>query len=581
MNYYELLQVSPIASDEVIRASYRALAQRCHPDKCPGDPNAEDRFKRINEAYRVLSDPVLRRQYDDATLLNAAASNGSASKSQEAGRSSATDQSQKTYSQSTAFRESNAENRAAARKKMAWGAGWLLLGLLITGVGYMAAAERGGGRYLVTFGLIFYGAFKLLGGTFQYWLAREGSGGINLDIRWLRKLADRKMLIGAALIIVMATYFYNSRELNGNYSIEHPRNVQANSSGLAWHGYSRDPARSEKSNQPHSEDSVASSSVATKHLQIEPRSAHRDVENYVQVPDSSKPIVKRKFVYDEVSVRQQTKSVISDLTASNMWGGVGLGGEISKYCPPQQTLIGTTADGSAVAVYRCLVFLRIGYQIGGKYQKIHGVPLGGLSNDELNQVVERVFEGVESAFRLEFEQDFIPADRLAFWRRLAAHVGEYLYSYEKFSVPLQVVDTSAEAIRSKLREIELECGSRCLSLEFYAQESNACASWVENVKRNSGVSIAGRQQSVERCVIVEILGSNLKRYLSDYLAGTTWPATGWGERVGNQFYFSTVIEAEEQLAYVRRVADQIGEVGPLAKILSNRSGIIGPSAKSS
>lgn len=64
--YYQILGVQPDAEDIVIKAAYRALAQRCHPDKWSGDPKvATERMVEINRAYEVLSNTVTRSQYDD------------------------------------------------------------------------------------------------------------------------------------------------------------------------------------------------------------------------------------------------------------------------------------------------------------------------------------------------------------------------------------------------------------------------------------------------------------------------------------------------------------------------------------
>ena len=61
---YEILEVSPRASPAVIRAAYRCLAQRHHPDKNPHSAEAGPRLAMFNLAYSVLSDPDQRRLYD-------------------------------------------------------------------------------------------------------------------------------------------------------------------------------------------------------------------------------------------------------------------------------------------------------------------------------------------------------------------------------------------------------------------------------------------------------------------------------------------------------------------------------------
>jgi curved DNA-binding protein len=63
-DYYEVLGVKKGASIEELKKAYRKLAVKYHPDKNPGDKQAEDRFKEINEAYAVLSDPKKKEQFD-------------------------------------------------------------------------------------------------------------------------------------------------------------------------------------------------------------------------------------------------------------------------------------------------------------------------------------------------------------------------------------------------------------------------------------------------------------------------------------------------------------------------------------
>ena len=63
-DYYEVLGVSKGASAEEIKRAYRKLARQYHPDRNPGDKQAETRFKEIQDAYDILSDKSKREQYD-------------------------------------------------------------------------------------------------------------------------------------------------------------------------------------------------------------------------------------------------------------------------------------------------------------------------------------------------------------------------------------------------------------------------------------------------------------------------------------------------------------------------------------
>lgn len=63
-NYYEILGVDRSAPKEELKSAYRKLAMQFHPDKNIGDKNAEEKFKKISEAYEILSDDNKRSQYD-------------------------------------------------------------------------------------------------------------------------------------------------------------------------------------------------------------------------------------------------------------------------------------------------------------------------------------------------------------------------------------------------------------------------------------------------------------------------------------------------------------------------------------
>ena len=134
-----MLGVTTDAPDEVIRAAYRALAAKYHPDRNPGDGGAELKLKRLNAAFRVLGDPEKRRQYDDLTR----GPDATAEPAQEAAKDEPPRwnvPSEKPRSERAASSEPTARDRTGVRTVKERAARWGFLAVALSSIGGVVGA---------------------------------------------------------------------------------------------------------------------------------------------------------------------------------------------------------------------------------------------------------------------------------------------------------------------------------------------------------------------------------------------------------------------------------------------------------
>ena len=85
-DWYKILGTARDADEAQIKAAYRKLAKKYHPDAHPGDKECEARFREITEAYTILSDPAKRKKYDEEFSSQAGQQKNSGSKGGGMGR---------------------------------------------------------------------------------------------------------------------------------------------------------------------------------------------------------------------------------------------------------------------------------------------------------------------------------------------------------------------------------------------------------------------------------------------------------------------------------------------------------------
>jgi curved DNA-binding protein CbpA len=183
--YYEILGIPRHSTESEIKSAYRQLALQYHPDVHPNKAYAEERFKQINEAYQVLSDPEKRAIYDQLgdNWLTAQRTQHDESKVEELQRVvaevsdwlaaqraqyDASKDWQRFLHSSEQFRDSNYYLvdcvREAACRRIGWGFLWCVGGVVATLFSYLTSDNV----YYVFWGAMVYGVLCILSGTYYY-----------------------------------------------------------------------------------------------------------------------------------------------------------------------------------------------------------------------------------------------------------------------------------------------------------------------------------------------------------------------------------------------------------------------------
>ncbi len=181
-DYYELLGITKTATEEEMKKAYRKLALKYHPDRNPGNKEAEEKFKLINEAYAVLSNPEKRKQYDTFGMGDF----------------------QQRYSQEDIFRGFNVGDLF---KDLGMG-GQDIFSMFFGGHGGRQGGGRAGGRQ------------RAQSYDFGDYITREQQAGRDLDLNYELEIPFMDAIHGAEKRISFATH-----EGNEEVNIKIPRGI--------------------------------------------------------------------------------------------------------------------------------------------------------------------------------------------------------------------------------------------------------------------------------------------------------------------------------------------------------------------